>query len=115
MKPGAVLVDIAIDQGGCIETLPTTTHGDPVYEAHGVVHYCVGQHAGRGAAHATYALTNVTVPYALELADQGWREAMRRDPALARGLATHAGQLVSQPVAAAHGMTSVDRVDVLGG
>ena len=115
MKPGSVLVDISIDQGGCFQSSRPTTHGDPVYQAHDSLFYCVSNMPGVVPHTSTYALTNVTVPYALELADHGWREAMRRDPALARGLATHTGQLVSQPVAAAHGMTSVDPADVLGG
>ena len=113
MKPGSVLVDISIDQGGCFESSRPTTHGDPVYQAHDSVFYCVSNMPGVVPHTSTYALTNVTVPYALQLADHGWREAMRRDPALARGLATDAGYLVSQPVAAAHGMASVDRAKIL--
>ena len=115
MKPGSVLVDISIDQGGCFESSRPTTHAEPVYRVHDSVFYCVANMPGAVPHTSTYALTNVTVPYALELADHGWREAMRRDPALAAGLATHAGRLVSAPVAAAHGLPSVDPREVLYG
>ena len=92
-KPGAVIVDVAVDQGGCIETIHETTHADPVYELHGVLHYAVGNMPGAVPHTSTYALTNVTLPYAVALADKGWRQALREDRALALGLNTHAGQI----------------------
>ena len=104
MKPGSVLVDISIDQGGCFEDSRPTTHADPVYKVHDSIFYCVANMPGAVPHTSTYALTNVTLPYALELANQGWREALRRDPALALGLNTHDGQVTYGPVAEAHGM-----------
>ena len=85
MKPGSVLVDIAIDQGGCFEDSRPTTHADPTYQVHDSVFYCVANMPGAVPHTSTYALTNVTLPYALELANQGWRDALRDDPALAAG------------------------------
>ncbi len=113
MKPGSVLVDIAIDQGGCFESSRPTTHADPVYAVHESLFYCVANMPGAVPHTSTYALTNVTLPYALEIADRGWRDALRADPVLARGLNTHAGQLTSAPVAEAHGIRSVDVLEVL--
>jgi alanine dehydrogenase len=113
MKPGSVLVDISIDQGGCFEDSRPTTHADPVYPVHRSVFYCVSNMPGAVPHTSTYALTNVTVPYALELANHGWREALRRDPALAGGLNTFDGRLTNQPVAAAHGMASIPLDEVL--
>ena len=107
MKPGSVLVDIAIDQGGCFESSRPTTHADPVYSVHDSLFYCVANMPGAVPHTSTYALTNVTLPYALEIADRGWRDALRADPVLGRGLNTHAGQLTSAPVAEAHGLESV--------
>lgn len=104
MKPGSVLVDIAIDQGGCFESSRPTTHSDPVFEVEGCLMYCVANMPGAVPHTSTHALTNVTVPYALEIADRGWADAVRADHVLARGLSTHNGSLVSQPVAEAHGM-----------
>ena len=104
MKPGSVLVDIAIDQGGCFEDSRPTTHADPVYKVHDSIFYCVANMPGAVPNTSTYALTNVTLPYALELANQGWQQALRNDPALALGLNTHAGKVVYGPVAEAHGM-----------
>src|SRR6201989_656478 len=92
MKPGSVLVDIAIDQGGCFEDSHPTTHADPVYRVHESVFYCVANMPGAVPHTSTYALTNVTLPYAVELADRGWKDALRRDPALAKGLNTFDGQ-----------------------
>jgi alanine dehydrogenase len=109
-----VLVDISIDQGGCFESSRPTTHDDPVYRVHDSVFYCVTNIPGAVPHTSTYALTNVTVPYALELANYGWREALRRDPALALGLNTHDGGLTNAAVAAAHGMASVPMSEVLG-
>jgi alanine dehydrogenase len=113
MKPGSVLVDISIDQGGCFEDSRPTTHAEPTFRVHESVFYCVTNMPGAVPHTSTYALTNVTVPYALELADHGWREALRRDPGLAGGLNTFDGQLTNQPVAAAHGMASVDLAEIL--
>ena len=90
MKPGSVLVDIAIDQGGCFEDSRPTTHADPTYQVHDSVFYCVANMPGAVPHTSTYALTNVTLPYAVALADQGWRDALREDAALALGLNTHA-------------------------
>lgn len=113
MKPGSVLVDIAIDQGGCFEDSRPTTHADPVYRVHESIFYCVANMPGAVPNTSTHALTNVTLPYALELANHGWREALRRDPALALGLNTHAGQVTYGPVAEAHGMDVLPLDDVL--
>ena len=99
MKPGAVIVDVAVDQGGCIETIHETTHNDPVYFLHGVLHYAVGNMPGAVPHTSTYALTNATLPYQLELAVRGVAEACQRDHALALGLNTHAGHVTNAPVA----------------
>jgi alanine dehydrogenase len=107
MKPGSVLVDIAIDQGGCFEDSRPTTHADPVYKVHESMFYCVANMPGAVPHTSTYALTNVTLPYALELANRGWRDAVRTDPALALGLNTHDGRVVYGPVAEAHGMQAL--------
>ncbi|HEX3610739.1 MAG TPA: alanine dehydrogenase [Sporichthyaceae bacterium] len=104
MKPGTVLVDIAIDQGGCFEDSRPTTHADPVFEAHGSLFYCVTNMPGAVPHTSTYALTNVTLPYVLAIADRGWRDACRADRALGLGVNTHAGSVVCEPVAAAHGL-----------
>jgi alanine dehydrogenase len=114
MKPGSVLVDISIDQGGCFEDSRPTTHADPTYKVHDSVFYCVANMPGAVPHTSTYALTNVTLPYAVELADRGWHEVLRRDPALALGLNTHEGQLTNAPVAEAHGYSSVELASVLG-
>jgi len=113
MKPGSVLVDISIDQGGCFEDSHATTHTDPTYQVHNSVFYCVANMPGAVPHTSTYALTNVTLPYAVELANLGWREALRADHALALGLNTHDGAVVYGPVAVAHGLTSVTLDDVL--
>jgi len=113
MKPGSVLVDISIDQGGCFEDSHPTTHADPVYRVHDSIFYCVANMPGAVPHTSTYALTNVTLPYVLELANLGWQRALRNDPALALGLNTHAGQLANTPVAEAHGYSSVDLADIL--
>ncbi len=114
MKPGSVLVDISIDQGGCFEDSHPTTHADPVYKVHDSLFYCVANMPGAVPHTSTYALTNVTLPYALELATRGWRDALRRDPALALGLNTHDGHVVYGPVAEAHGMETAKLEEVLG-
>ncbi|MEV0899671.1 alanine dehydrogenase [Actinoplanes sp. NPDC049802] len=113
MKPGSVLVDISIDQGGCFEDSHPTTHDDPTYPVHGSMFYCVANMPGAVPHTSTYALTNVTLPYALELADHGWRDALRGDPALAAGLNTFDGEVVYGPVAEAHGMRSIALTEVL--
>src|SRR5690554_1527632 len=112
MRPGSVVVDISVDQGGCFADSRPTTHSDPTYRVHDTVFYCVSNMPGAVSHTSTYALTNVTVPYALALANSGWREAMRADRALALGLATHDGALVSAPVAQAHGMDHTALADV---
>jgi alanine dehydrogenase len=104
MKPGSVLVDIAIDQGGCFEDSRPTTHQDPVYRVHESVFYCVANMPGAVPNTSTYALTNATLPYVLRLADLGWREALRTDPALALGLNVHAGVLTNDLVGSALGL-----------
>jgi alanine dehydrogenase len=114
MKPGSVLVDIAIDQGGCFEDSHATTHDDPTYEVHNSVFYCVANMPGAVPNTSTYALTNATLPYAVALADKGWAQACRDDASLALGLNTHAGQLTYAPVGEAVGIESVGLDSVLG-
>jgi alanine dehydrogenase len=113
MKPGSVLVDIAIDQGGCFEDSRPTTHAEPTYRVHNSVFYCVANMPGAVPNTSTYALTNVTLPYAVSLANEGWRDALRSDPALALGLNTHAGELTYASVAQAHGLEHRDLAEVL--
>ncbi|MFD0885581.1 alanine dehydrogenase, partial [Streptosporangium algeriense] len=107
MRPGSVLVDISIDQGGCFEDSRPTTHADPTYRVHDSIFYCVANMPGAVPHTSTYALTNVTLPYVLAIADLGWRQALREDPVLAPGLNTHEGHLTNRPVAEAHGLESV--------
>jgi alanine dehydrogenase len=107
MKPGSVLVDIAVDQGGCFEDTHPTTHADPTYQVHNSTFYCVANMPGAVPNTSTYALTNATLPYAMALADKGWDRACREDHSLALGLNTHAGELTNAPVADAHGLSSV--------
>ncbi|PRX49096.1 alanine dehydrogenase [Prauserella shujinwangii] len=104
MRPGSVLVDISIDQGGCFADSRPTTHDDPTYQVHGSVFYCVANMPGAVPRTSTYGLTNVTLPYAVQLAEHGWRKALRANPSLAKGLNTHAGALTNEPVALAHGL-----------
>jgi alanine dehydrogenase len=113
MKSGSVLVDISIDQGGCFEDSHPTTHADPVYRVHDSVFYCVANMPGAVPHTSTYALTNVTLPYAVEIANRGWREALRRDPLFAPGLNTHEGAITCAPVAEAHGLPAVPLAEVL--
>ncbi|WP_166355815.1 alanine dehydrogenase [Phytoactinopolyspora limicola] len=113
MKPGTVLVDIAVDQGGCFEGTRPTTHDDPTFAVHDAVYYCVANMPGAVPVTSTSALTNATLPYAVRLADLGWHEALRRDQALAGGLNTHAGTLTNQQVAAAFDHPYTDVADVL--
>jgi alanine dehydrogenase len=107
MEKGSVIVDVAVDQGGCIETCRPTTHDHPTYEVDGVVHYCVPNMPGAVPQTSTWALTNVTIPYALKIADQGLSAAIRADAALARGVNTYGGHVTCAPVAVAHGLTYV--------
>ncbi|WP_024874816.1 alanine dehydrogenase [Saccharomonospora piscinae] len=106
LKPGSVLVDVSIDQGGCFADSRPTTHDDPTYRVGESVFYCVANMPGAVPRTSTYALTNATLPYVLRIAGSGWREAARADPALAHGLNTHAGALTNDAVAAAHGLPS---------
>jgi alanine dehydrogenase len=107
MKPGSVLVDIAVDQGGCFEDTKPTTHADPTFEVHNSVFYCVANMPGAVPNTSTYALTNATMPYTVALADKGWQQACRDDHSLALGLNTHAGQLTNGPVGEAVGIDAV--------
>jgi alanine dehydrogenase len=114
MRPGSVLVDISVDQGGCFEDTRPTTHADPTYRIHGSVFYCVANMPGAVPHTSTFALNNVTLPYVTALADKGWRAALAEDSALAAGLSTHDGQLTNRAVAEAHGMSGTDAAAVLG-
>jgi len=109
-----VLVDIAVDQGGCFEDTHATTHADPTYQVHNSTFYCVANMPGAVPNTSTYALTNATLPYAVALADKGWEQACRTDHSLALGLNTHAGAVTYGPVAEAHGMGSTPLATVLG-
>lgn len=113
MKKGAVLVDVAIDQGGCFETSHPTTHADPTYIVDGIVHYCVANMPGAVARTSTYALNNVTLPHALRIADLGWREAMRSDPHLLAGLNIWDGKVTYQAVAEALDLSYTPAQDAL--
>jgi alanine dehydrogenase len=115
MKSGAVLVDISIDQGGCFETSHVTTHSDPTYVVDGVVHYCVGNMPGAVPRTSTYALTNVTLPYVVAIAERGFDAAVRDDPALALGVNVLAGAITNGGVAAAHGLEAASLASMLGG
>ena len=114
MKAGAVLVDVAIDQGGCFETSHPTTHSNPTFVVDGVVHYCVANMPGAVARTSTYALNNVTLPHALRIADLGWQAALRASPHLAAGLNVHAGQVTYEAVARELGYDYVPVAGVLG-
>lgn len=114
MKPGSVLVDIAVDQGGCFEDTRPTTHADPTYAVHDSVFYCVANMPGAVPNTSTYALTNATLPYTVALADRGWLGACQADPSLALGLNTHAGRLTNAPVGEAVGIEAVALDEVLG-
>ena len=115
MKPGAVVVDVAIDQGGCFETSHATTHTDPTYVVDGVVHYCVANMPGAVARTSTFALNNATIGHAIALADKGWRQALRDDPHLREGLNVALGQVTCEPVARQLGHAYVAAQLVLGG
>ncbi|HSD16249.1 MAG TPA: alanine dehydrogenase [Thermomonas sp.] len=114
MKPGSVIVDVAIDQGGCVETSHATTHADPTYVVDGVVHYCVANMPGAVARTSTFALNSVTLPFTLALADKGWREALAQDPYLRDGLNVCEGKVTCEPVAEAHGLAYTSAESVLG-
>ncbi len=113
MKPGSVIVDVAVDQGGCVETTRPTTHADPVYFVDGVLHYAVANMPGALPRTSTIALTNATLPYALKLAGKGVREALRSDPGFLAGLNTHDGHITCRPVAESLGLPCVDPMSVL--
>jgi alanine dehydrogenase len=112
MKKGAVLVDVAIDQGGCFETSKATTHGEPIYTVEGVVHYCVANMPGAVPKTSTLALTNATLPYAVEIANKGWKKAMKQNPEIKWGANVVKGKVTYQGVAEAFGLkfTSIDRL-----
>ncbi len=114
MKAGSVLVDIAVDQGGCFEDTRPTTHAEPTYQVHGSTFYCVANMPGAVPNTSTYALTNATLPYVVAVADQGWADACRGDRSLALGLNTHAGALTNGPVGEAVGIETVTVESVLG-
>ncbi|WP_232680139.1 alanine dehydrogenase [Nocardioides sp. R-C-SC26] len=115
MKPGSVLVDIAVDQGGCFEDTRPTTHAEPTYQVQGSTFYCVANMPGAVPHTSTYALTNATLPYVVTLAERGWREACRADRSLALGINTHEGLLTNRPVGQAVGIDAVDLDAVLDG
>jgi alanine dehydrogenase len=115
MRPGSVAIDISIDQGGCFETSHMTTHSDPTYVVHDVVHYCVGNMPGAVPNTSTYALTNVTLPFALAIAEHGLEEAVRLDPVLAGGVNAYGGQLTNQPVADAQQMSWIPLASAIPG
>ena len=114
MKPGSVIVDVAIDQGGCVETSRATTHAEPTYVVDDVVHYCVANMPGAVARTSTFALNNVTLPFALALANKGWKQALIDDAHLRNGLNVCEGQVTCEPVAQAHGLAYVPAEKVLG-
>src|SRR5208282_3808985 len=113
MRPGSVLVDIAIDQGGCFETSRPTSHSDPTYIEEGVVHYCVTNMPGAVPRTSTYALTNATLPFVMALAEKGWRQAMLDDPHLREGLNIHDRRVTHPAVAQAFGLHHADAMSVL--
>jgi alanine dehydrogenase len=115
MRPGSVIVDIAIDQGGCVATSHMTTHSDPTYVMHGVVHYCVGNMPGAVPNTSTYALTNVTLPYAFDIAEKGLQEAVGADPVLAGGVNVFGGSVTNEGVAEAHRLDHVPLQNLIDG
>jgi alanine dehydrogenase len=108
MQPGSVVVDVAIDQGGCFETSHPTTHADPTYLVDGVVHYCVANMPGGVPRTSTHALNNVTLPYVIAIADKGWKRALADDAHLRQGLNVAFGKVTCRPVAEAHGLPWTD-------
>jgi len=113
MKPGSVLVDVAIDQGGCFETSRATTHQDPIYDVDGVMHYCVANMPGAVARTSTQALGNATLPFMLALANKGWKQACADDRNLLNGLNVHAGKLTYEAVGVALGLPSITAAEAL--
>ena len=114
MQPGSVIVDVAIDQGGTVETMDrVTTHSNPIFEKYGVVHYAVANMPGAVARTSTFALTNATLPYAMDIAQKGWQKAVKEDKALARGVNVANGKITHQGVALAHGLEYVPLEEVL--
>jgi alanine dehydrogenase len=113
MRPGSVLVDISVDQGGCFESTRPTTHSDPTFVVNGSLFYCVANMPGAVPHSSTHALVNATLPYVLSIANHGWRDAVRADAALAEGVNVAEGEVVYEPVAAAHGMTAEPLASVL--
>jgi alanine dehydrogenase len=113
MKPGAVVVDVAIDQGGCFETSQETTHADPTYSVDGVVHYAVSNMPGALPRTSTLALTNATLPYALEIADKGWERAMRENVEIRCGANVVRGKVTHAGLAAYHGLDSIPIEELL--
>ncbi|MGA1862708.1 alanine dehydrogenase [Deferribacter thermophilus] len=113
MKKGSVIVDVSIDQGGCVETSRPTTHQNPVYEVDGILHYCVANMPGAYARTSTFALTNATLPFAIELADKGWKTACKENESLKKGLNVVNGLITCKPVAEAHGFDFVDPNELL--
>ena len=113
MKPGSVVVDVAVDQGGCFETTHATTHSDPVYEVEGVVHYCVANMPGAVPRTSTMALTNVTLPFAVKIANLGLRDALLADRHLRQGVNTYEGHITCRPVAESQGRSYTDLDDLL--
>jgi alanine dehydrogenase len=114
MQPGSVLVDVAIDQGGCFETSRATTHAEPTYVVDGVVHYCVANMPGAVARTSTWALNNATLPFTLALADKGWAQACREDEHLLAGLNVHEGQITYEAVGASLGLPWMSAAEVVG-
>src|SRR3989440_7226024 len=111
---GAVIVDVAVDQGGCIETTHPTTHSNPTYYVEGVLHYCVANMPGAVPRTSTFALTNATLPYALKIANQGFLEAISSDPGLKAGVNTYAGRVTYEAVAVAQGREYKPLDDLIG-
>jgi alanine dehydrogenase len=107
MKPGSVIVDVAVDQGGCVETTRPTTHSDPVYQVNGILHYCVANMPGAYGRTATFALTNASLPFVLDIAEKGWKRAAQMQPELAKGLNVIHGNVTYPAVAEAHGLEYV--------
>jgi alanine dehydrogenase len=114
MKPGAVIVDVAIDQGGCCESSRPTSHSQPTYVEQGIVHYCVTNMPGAVPRTSTFALNNATLPFVVALAERGWKQALIEDPYLRAGLNVHDGQVTLKPVAEAQGLVYVEAEKVLG-
>ena len=114
MKPGSVVVDVAIDQGGCIETSHPTTHSDPTFIVDDVVHYCVANMPGAVPRTSTFALNNATLPHVLTLADKGYRQALTGDPHLRNGLNVHAGEVTCREVAEALGYDYREPMETIG-